>query len=154
MWNLLSFTRFMVAHSLGSLAALLLFLIPMFTPYAPVATYMRWSYLLPQMLPMFAGLGIAIWILTIPLAVGMNYVLRRTRLVTQQDYLFVGFTLGLLLSVPFVRVMGMNVVDTLATPVVTPGWLLVNQMLYVLAWALSGAVYGLSYYYFHSERIR
>jgi hypothetical protein len=154
MWNLVSFGRFLVAHTVGSLAALLIFLIPMFAPYAPVALYMRWQPLLPHMLPMFAGLGIAIWVLTLPLVVGINYVLRCTRLVTQQDYVIVGFTVGLLLSIPFVNVMGMNVVDTAATPVVTQSWLLMNQMLYVMAWAVSGVVYGVSYYYFHSERIR
>lgn len=146
----MSFGRFLVAHTLGSVAALLIFLFPMFAPYAPVALYMRWSYLLP----MFAGLGIAIWVLTIPVVVGVNYLLRRTRLVTQQDYVIVGFTVGLLLALPFVKVMGLNVVDTTATPVVTHSWLLINQMIYVLAWALSGMVYGVSYYYFHSERIR
>lgn len=154
MWNLMSFARFLVAHSLGSFAALLIFLIPMFAPYAPVATYMRWQPLLPHMLPMFAGLGIAIWIMTIPLTVGINYILRRMRLVTQQDYLLIGFAVGLILSIPFVKVMGMNVVDPIATPVVTTTWLFINRMLYVMAWALSGAVYGISYYYFHSERIR
>ncbi len=150
----MSFGRFLVAHSLASLAALLIFMIPLFAPYVPVAAYMRWQPLLPQMLPMFVGLGIAIWVMTIPVAVGINYLLRGTRLVTQQDYAIVGFTVGLVLSIPFVNVMGMNVVDTTATPVVTPSWLLINQMLYVLAWAVSGLVFGLSYYYFHSERIR
>ncbi len=150
----MSFGRFMVAHSLGSFATLLIFLIPMFAAYAPVATYMRWQPLLPHMLPMFIGLGIAIWVMTIPLVVGINYLLRRMRLVTHQDYLLIGLAVGILLSIPFVKAMGMNVVDTVATPVVTPTWLLINQMLYVMAWGLSGAVFGICYYYFHSERIR
>ena len=154
MVNLMSLLRFLFAHTVGSGVTLLIFLIPMFAPYAPVAAYMRWQPLLPQMLPVFVGLGVAIWLMTVPLTLLINYVLRCTRLVTRQDYLLVGFAVGLLLSIPFVRVMGINVVDTLATPIVTPAWLLINQMLYVTAWALSGAVYGLSYYYFHSERIR
>ena len=148
------FLRFMVAHTLGSVVALLIFLVPMFAPYVPVAAYMRWQPLLPSMVPFVMGLGIAIWLMAAPVAAGINYLLRRMRLITRQDYILIGFTVGLLLSVPFVTVMGVNVVDSVATPVVTRSWVLINQLLYVLAWAASGAVYGFTYYYFHSERIR
>ncbi len=144
----------MVAHSLGSLGALALFMIPIFAPYAPVAAYMRWEPLLPALPPFVLGLGIAIWIMALPPTLILNYLLRRTRFVTRQDYVVVGFTAGLLLSVPFIQAMGMNVVSMTATPEVSGSWLLLNQVLYVLAWATSGALYGVCYFCFHSERLR
>ncbi len=144
--------HFLLAHTLASAISLGIFLIPLLAPYAAYINYIDWSEIQPYLKPYAVGLGVSIWFLAIIPALVIHKIIRMARLYYRQDYLLIGAAAGLALSLPVLKIMGPAVVNIAVTPVITPAWLLANQVFYAIAWALSGAVFGLCYYYLHSER--
>lgn len=144
--------HFLLAHSLAAAISLLIFLIPLLAPYAAYVNYINWNEMVPYLKPYALGLGVSIWFLAIIPALIVHKIIRMARLYNKQDYLLIGAAAGLALSLPVLKILGPAVVNTAITPVVTPTLLLFNQVFYALAWALSGATFGLCYYYLHSER--
>lgn len=144
--------RFLAAHTAASLIALGIFLIPLLAPYTPFATQINWHLIFPYLKPFILGLGVSIWLLAILPAIGIHKIIRLAGLYNRQDYVLIGLAAGLALAMPVLKFMGADVVNTDVTPVITPGWLLANQVIYAIAWALSGAAFGLCYYYLHNER--
>lgn len=144
--------HFLLAHTAASLISLGIFLIPLLAPYTAYAAYINWNNIFPYLKPYIGGLGFSIWLLAIIPALAIHKIIRMAGLYHKQDYLLIGSATGLALSFPVLKLMGPDVVNTIVTPVITPGWLLANQVLYALAWTLSGAAFGLCYYYLHSEK--
>lgn len=144
--------HFLAAHTIASALALGIFLIPMLAPYLPYASGLNWSAIFPYFKPFALGLGASIWLLAIIPALFVHKLIRLAGLYNKQDYTLIGFATGLALSLPVLKLMGPDVVNTTITPLVTPGWLLANQIIYAAAWAFSGAAFGICYYYMHSER--
>lgn len=143
--------HFLAAHTIASVLSLGIFLIPMLAPYLPYATGINWQTVFPYFKPFALGLGASIWILAIIPALAVHKLIRLAGLHNRQDFTLIGLATGLALSLPVLKLMGLSVVNTTVTPYVTPGWLLANQTVYAMAWAASGAVFGLCYYYLHSE---
>lgn len=144
--------HFLAAHTLGSALSLAIFLAVMLLPFVPYAAALNWHALAPSFKPFALGLGVSIWLLAALPALAIHKLIRLAGLYNKQDYTLIGAATGIALSLPVLKFMGAAVVNTDVTPLVTPGWLLANQALYILAWALSGAAFGLCYYHFHSER--
>lgn len=144
--------RFLAAHTAASVLALGIFLIPMLAPYTPYAAHINWQEIFPYFKPFALGLFISIWLLAALPALAIHKLIRTARLYNKQDYILIGGAAALAMSLPVLKFMGPDIVNTQITPLVTPGWLLANQIIYAIAWALSGAAFGMCYYYLHSER--
>jgi hypothetical protein len=144
--------HFLAAHSLASAITLGIFLIPLLAPYTAYAGYIDWHAMFPYLRPYAIGLGVSIWIIAIIPALLIHKLIRLAGLNNKQDYLLIGAATGLAISLPVLTLMGTSVVNTDVTPLITPGWLLINRLIYALSWTLSGATFGLCYYHLHSER--
>ena len=144
--------HFLAAHTVASALSLGIFLIPLLAPYTPYAGSLNWSAIFPYFKPFALGLGASIWLLALVPALVVHKLIRLFGLYNRQDYTLIGFAAGLALALPVLKLMGPGVVNTDITPLVTPGWLLANQLIYAAAWAFSGAAFGLCYYHLHSER--
>ena len=144
--------HFAAAHTIASALTLAIFMVPLLLPYTPYAAYMDWQAIFPYLKPYALGLGVSIWLLAIIPALLIHKIIRMAGLHNRQDYILIGFATGLAISLPVLKIMGPAVVNTVVTPVVTHGWMLANQIVYAVAWALSGAAFGFCYYYLHSER--
>lgn len=144
--------HFAAAHTVASALTLAIFMVPLLLPYTPYAAYMNWHAIFPYLKPYALGLGISIWLLAIIPALLIHKLIRLAGLYGKADYTLIGMAAALAISLPVLKLMGTNVVNTDITPLVTPGWLLANQIVYAIAWALSGAAFGLCYYFLHSER--
>lgn len=146
-----SLLRFLAAHTLASLLSLGIFMVPLLLPYTPYATYINWHAIFPYLKPFAIGLGVSIWLLAALPVLAIHALIRMAGLHHRQDYILIGATAGLALSMPVLKLMGTSVVNTDITPLITPGWLLANQIVYALAWTFSGAAFGFSYHLLHSE---
>ncbi|RYG60156.1 MAG: hypothetical protein EON60_08115 [Alphaproteobacteria bacterium] len=144
--------HFLLAHTLASAISLGIFLIPLLAPYAAYVSYINWTEISPYLKPYAVGLGVSIWFLAIIPALIVHKVIRMARLYNKQDYILIGAAAGLALSLPVLKLMGTDIINTAVTPVITPAWLLANQVFYAVAWAFSGAAFGFCYYFLHSER--
>lgn len=143
--------HFLLAHTLASCLTLAIFMVPLLAPYTPYAAYINWHAVFPYLKPFVLGLGVSIWILSIAPALIIHKLIRLAGLYNRQDYTLIGLATGLAISLPVLKMMGTTVVNTDVTPFITPGWLLANQIIYALAWAFSGAAFGLCYFYLHRE---
>jgi hypothetical protein len=143
--------HFLLAHTIASLLALCIFFVPLLAPYTPYAEYINWAEIFPYFKPFAGGLFVSIWLLAIIPALAIHKVIRLARLYGRTDHILIGAAAGLAISLPVLKFMGMNVIDTNLTPDPSNFVVLIHQVIYALAWCFSGAAFGLCYYYLHSE---
>ncbi|PZP38611.1 MAG: hypothetical protein DI585_06885 [Pseudomonas fluorescens] len=144
--------RFTLAHTLASLLATAIFVACMLIPYTPYAAWMDWSNLIGPMKPYAIGLAVSIWLIAALPAIAVHKLIRIAGLKNRQDYVLIGMAAGLAMAFPVLKIMGVDVVNTIVSPVITPARVLLNQMMYAIGWGLAGAAFGLCYYWLHSER--
>jgi hypothetical protein len=144
--------RLLLGHSLGTALALGLFLFTFMAPFLPYSSYINWPASMPYFKPFAIGLGVSIWLLALGPATLIHTALQKLGLIYRIDYLAIGFSIGLLTAVPVMGYMTTAQIIGMPPPNgdVTTGFLYFRTVTWLLAFGLSGAAYGISYWLFLS----
>lgn len=147
---------FILAHTLASAVATVIFALSYISPYAGYFADLNWPALMPSIRPFVLGLFVSTWLLALLPGWLLHKILHTTRFNTRSDYAVIGFTVGLLMSVPVIGHMSTTqLLGGIQPAFLTPGLkMILQQVIWVLAWALSGTAFGIAYWYVLSPNPR